>query len=75
MEVEDTKTTATPERRGIMDLLEGGDVLTVSDIADALGKTEVSVRSSLSRMVKDGQVERVSRGKYQRIVEDTSIIF
>ena len=75
MDAEDAVSRTTPERRGIMDLLEDGSIWTVPDLADALGKSESSVRQSLFRMVKDGQVERVKRGHYQRVMTDNPIDF
>ena len=74
-EVDDPRQTATPKRRGIMDLLADGDIMTAADIAGRLEESVESVRRSLSRMVKDGQIERVGHGKYQRIDEDAGIDF
>ena len=74
-EVDEVSRPATPERRGILDLLEGGDVMSPTDIAERLEKTDASVRRALTRMVKDGQVERVARGQYQRVVAETVIEF
>lgn len=59
----------------MLDLLADGDVMNAADIAERLEKPVDTVRRSLSRMVKDGQVERVGRGKYQKITEEASIEF
>ena len=75
MEVDDPQRKATPQRQGILDLLADGDVMTAVDIAERTEKSEASVRRALTRMVKDGQVERVSRGKYQRLDEGGNIDF
>ena len=74
-EVDDSQQRATPERRGILDVLADGDVMTAADIAERSEKSIDAVRRSLTRMVNDGQIERVSRGKFQRITEDSSIEF
>ena len=75
MEAEDgTGGRVTPERKWIMDALAGGDIMTVAEIAERLEKSEASVRRAVSRMVKDGQVERVARGKFQRIVDPDAAI-
>ena len=58
-----------------MDILGDGDIMTARDIAERLERSENSVRQSLSRMVKEGQVERVKRGHYQRVIDDNPIDF
>lgn len=72
-EVDEAAPSPTPERRGILDVLSSGDVMTAVDIAGQTGKPESTVRRTLTRMVKDGQIERVGRGKFQRIMADTLI--
>ena len=74
-EVDETTQKPTPERRGILDVLADGDVMTTVDIAERIDKPETTVRRTLTRMVKDGQIEKVGRGKFQRIVGETTIEF
>ena len=53
------------DRAAIRTLLKGSETgMRAAEIADYLGKRSASVRQTLSRMLRDGQVSLLDRGLY-----------
>ncbi|WP_416909318.1 MAG: AAA family ATPase [Polymorphobacter sp.] len=57
---------ATAERQEILEALEGAPAegLSSRDVADTIGKSEPTVRRTLNRMAKAGEVQRLKRGRF-----------
>ena len=57
---------ATSERQEILEALAGAppEGLSSRDVADVVGKAEATVRRTLSRMAKNGEVTRLQRGRF-----------
>lgn len=54
------------QRRAILEALaDAGEPMGPRDIADATGNTETNVKFLLRRMVADGEIVKVARGRYQ----------
>ena len=65
---DDERAQLSPTRRSILELLEAtGGPLGPQDVADALGKSEPSMRQQLSRMLKDKQVTKTAHGLYRAV--------
>lgn len=57
---------ATAERLEIVDVLQGAppEGLSSRDVADMVGKSEATVRRTLNRMAKAGEITRLKRGRF-----------
>lgn len=54
------------QRNAILDTLrESIEPMTPREVSDLTGATQTSVRKTLARMAKKGEVERIGRGQYQ----------
>ena len=56
------------ERDAVLDLLAAGPPMTAKDIAEALGQNRKAIGMRLTRMARDGEVERRSDGTYSAIL-------
>jgi hypothetical protein len=62
---EDERAQLSSTRQRILAVLESqSEPLASREVAEALGLSDDSVRQQLSKMLRDKQVEKVSRGKY-----------
>ena len=61
----------SPERQQILDVVsDAKQALTAKEISKSTGTRPDNTKNLLTKMVKDGQLERVKRGYYQ-LPEDT----
>lgn len=63
-----SKVRMTSERRAIIEALdEATEPMSPTDLADATEMPNTNVRQIVSRMSRAGEIEKVGRGKYQKV--------
>ena len=61
-------TCRSAERDAVLELLAGGPPMAAKELADTLAQKRATIGMRLTRMARDGEVERLGDGTYSAIL-------